>query len=969
MVWSSGGAGSLVLLALGRVHAGNVRGLAANCPKYEQTPFLAEPSPFGWPLTPNDFVFTDTGAWNDKYLFCAGERQSPIDVSVGSATCPVTSQGGAGVMATAARYKASEAQTVQVSKYMRTAYVSGNFGSLMMQDLVGHDVEYEAIQVHVTSPSLHTVSGKQYDAEMHIVHKPKNQKDMLRESIITSVLFSYGGDSSIFDHMGFTSTGEAMPEATGASWTPPHYMDLPMGLGDALSGSSYHYNGSVPVPPCSENVKWIVMASVQSVGPQQVKKLQDMLECYAGGTQKRGPRANPYLGTCRAIEENSIKVGGSFHNDTCLMALKNGTSKRSAVCWETGLSAVEREQCEKSPVDISSTEAYPIGDGFQPVINLTDARDVLVVPGNYSLDVTAPDHAITGELGDFGTLMVNGRGFKVRKISIKAVSSHTWDGMRMPGELQIEGVMYGDEYAGNWTPPPVVVKNVSTHLNASNSSNQSNLSNTTVAAHAAAGHRQLSDVMAPTMTAPPSASNMTVDRYHRVILSIPLKLGAESQLLRELGLPFEAYKAAIRQGSVYTIENMVHVQKGLGQPLAGSFVFYSGGMTTPGCPEWGVRWLVYQTPLEVSLAQLNFLALKVSGVDSSRLVDVIPMPSLYKYRQSLPKTGVDHHATCSPSRPWDYADPSCWPQFFPKCDAGMRQSPINIVTSAVTTVGKDNFLAATSWKPVSHLQVLNNGNTLQIANQQLGYVTLIGPDGFPEYYSVTSIVLHMPSEHFIDGRQFAAELHVVHRRQKYVAQLAGALEEAYPLVTAFLFDIGTEDSMLLKQFHLPDMVTNVLNFQETKRPVDLMRSLGPALDGDYYRYNGSLTTPSCTEASKWFVFSKVFSMSRKQWSTFKVMFPNPGNNRPVQPTHGRLIAKNSFEDSEPLILDNYLGRHFGRDRLHPSTAWILVPIIAALSLLSCVMASIFVREGRKTQEQAGGLAKQTTIGRGTYNKM
>ncbi|CAE8627274.1 unnamed protein product [Polarella glacialis] len=293
---------------------------------------------------------------------------------------------------------------------------------------------------------------------------------------------------------------------------------------------------------------------------------------------------------------------------------------------------------------------------------------------------------------------------------------------------------------------------------------------------------------------------MTVDRFHRVILSIPLQLGAESQLLRELGLPFEAYKAALKQGSTYSVENTIHVQEGLQQPLAGPFVFYSGGMTTPGCPDWGVRWIVYQTPLEVSIAQLNFLALKVSGVDSTRL-DVAPMPSLYKYRQSLPKTAVDAHSTCSPSRPWDYADPSCWPQFYPKCDAGMRQSPINIITSEVTMVGKDNFLAATSWKPVSHLQVTNTGNTLQIASHQLGYVTLIGQDGFPEYYSVASIELHMPSEHCIDGRQFAAELHVVHKRQKYVAFVEDALEDAFPLVTAFLLDIGTDDSLLLTQFY------------------------------------------------------------------------------------------------------------------------------------------------------------------------
>ncbi|CAE8627272.1 unnamed protein product [Polarella glacialis] len=937
---------TLAFLALGHAHAGNVRGLQG-CPINEQSPYLSEPSPFGWPLTPNDFQFTDTGGWNDKYLLCGGERQSPIDISVGSANCPIYNKGVVGAMAQASKYKAEATLTAKVSKYMRTAFVSGNFGTLTMQDMVGHNVGYEAVQVHLTSPSLHTVGGKQYDAEMMIFHKPTNQKDMLRESIVTSVLFSHGGDSSAFSNMGFTSTDEALPEVAGNSFATPHYLDLPMGLGDSLSGTSYHYNGSVPVPPCSENVKWIVMQNVQSVSPKQTKKLQDMLTCYAGGFQKRGPQPNPYLGSCRAIEENSIKVGGSHQHETCDVAKKNGTAARSAACWDIGLTAAEQAKCVKSPLDIPSSEVM-LGDGMQPFFNFTDVPAAQVTPGDYSLDVSAVNHGLLpGELGDFGAILINGRGFKVRKISFKAVSSHTWDGQHMPGELQIESVMYGDEFPGHFSDP---VGNPAANQSASASAAIPAATATT------GGHRRLSDVL-------------PVDNTHRVILSIPLKLGAESPLLRQLGLPFEAYKTAIKQGSTYTVENTVRLQEGIQQALDGPFVFYSGGMTKPGCPDWGVRWMVYQTPLDISLSQLNYLSLKISGVDSSRL-GVVQNPMEHKYRQSMPKFAVDAHSTCNPSKPWDYADASCWAQMFPQCDSATRQSPINIMTSDVSKVGKDSFLAATSWKPVSRLQVTNTGHSLEIANHQMGYVTLIGPDGFPEYYSVTSIVLHMPSEHFIDGRQFAAELQVVHSRQKYVAAIHGALEDAFPLVTAFLFDIGAEDNLLLKQFHLPDKMTTPLTYKETSRPVDLMRSLGPALDGDYYRYDGSLTTPTCNQGTKWFVFSHIFTMSRNQWNTFKAMHPNPFNNRPSQPTHGRVITKNSFEDSDPLKLDFYLSRHFGRDRLRPDVAWILFPIICALLLLAVVGCATFVREGVYAKlDQAGGLTgTEMAIGKGTYNQ-
>ncbi|CAE8664926.1 unnamed protein product, partial [Polarella glacialis] len=213
------------------------------------------------------------------------------------------------------------------------------------------------------------------------------------------------------------------------------------------AGTSYHYNGSAPVPPCSETVKWIVMSNIQEVSPVQIQKLQDTLICYAGGVEKRGPRSNPYLGKCRAIEMNSISVGGNHQQATCDMARKNGTAAHSAGCWDSDLSVRDFQHCARSPVDINSQQARQ-GDGLMPNISFKAVPEALVTPGVYSLDATAVNHGVAGELGDFGTIVVNGRGFMVRKISVKAISSHSWDGKIYPGELQIEATMNGDEFPG-----------------------------------------------------------------------------------------------------------------------------------------------------------------------------------------------------------------------------------------------------------------------------------------------------------------------------------------------------------------------------------------------------------------------------------------------------------------------------------------------------------------------------------------
>ncbi|CAE8688697.1 unnamed protein product [Polarella glacialis] len=126
-------------------------------------------------------------------------------------------------------------------------------------------------------------------------------------------------------------------------------------------------------------------------------------------------------------------------------------------------------------------------------------------------------------------------------------------------------------------------------------------------------------------------------------------------------------------------------------------------MTQPGCPDWGVRWLVYQTPISVSLSQLNYLTLKVSGFDSTRL-NVSHDPNQKLYTESLPKSAVDTHDTCDPLKPWNYSDVSCWAYAYPRCDSGDLQSPIDINRSSIANVGKNKFLDVTSWKPVSRLR-------------------------------------------------------------------------------------------------------------------------------------------------------------------------------------------------------------------------------------------------------------------------
>ena len=57
-----------------------------------------------------------------------------------------------------------------------------------------------------------------------------------------------------------------------------------------------------------------------------------------------------------------------------------------------------------------------------------------------------------------------------------------------------------------------------------------------------------------------------------------------------------------------------------------------------------------------------------------------------------------------------------------------------------------------------------------------------------------------------------------------------------------------------------------------------------------YRYEGSLTTPPCSESVQWIVLTMPIEMSEAQISAFKAIIHD--NNRPVQPLNGRKLLVN-----------------------------------------------------------------------------
>ena len=216
---------------------------------------------------------------------------------------------------------------------------------------------------------------------------------------------------------------------------------------------------------------------------------------------------------------------------------------------------------------------------------------------------------------------------------------------------------------------------------------------------------------------------------------------------------------------------------------------------------------------------------------------------------------------------WDYEGPmgpENWGKQFPKCARGKEQSPLDIKGP----FQKVRFSIAPDYK-VGPLRILNNGHTIQV-NVNPGSKLRI--DGVA--YELLQFHFHRPSEEAINGKRQAMVIHFVHKND------AGELA-----VLGVLLQFGNENPGIKTLWeHAPQ--------QEGPEAQPDSVAFNPAnllpREMEFYHYDGSLTTPPCTEKVKFFILRTMVNISKEQVTAF----PFKLNARPVQPLNDRQIMAN-----------------------------------------------------------------------------
>lgn len=272
---------------------------------------------------------------------------------------------------------------------------------------------------------------------------------------------------------------------------------------------------------------------------------------------------------------------------------------------------------------------------------------------------------------------------------------------------------------------------------------------------------------------------------------------------------------------------------------------------------------------------------------------------------------IQRDAKSEKHAPWSYDEeatgPSKWPQLYKSC-GGSEQSPINIVTN---DLDEDEDLDEIDFDnyddELKDATMDNNGHTVVVTPGANDPTLTITDGGLDDVYKLIEIHFHWGSdskkgsEHTIDDKQYPMEMHLVHQNTKYKTKEAALKKDDGLAVLGVLFEIGDKDNddfdpIVDKLSAVKDEVGAGVDIDDFK-----VEDLLPDEHMPYYRYQGSLTTPPCSEVVTWTIFEDTVSISEDQMQKFRTLMEDePGettaeklvdNYRPVQNQHTRVVRK------------------------------------------------------------------------------
>ncbi|KAL5288912.1 CA14.2 family protein [Megaselia abdita] len=250
------------------------------------------------------------------------------------------------------------------------------------------------------------------------------------------------------------------------------------------------------------------------------------------------------------------------------------------------------------------------------------------------------------------------------------------------------------------------------------------------------------------------------------------------------------------------------------------------------------------------------------------------------------------------NRDWHHMKQHLWPKDDNEC-SGFAQSPVNLI------VNKNRYTNALKVKctyNVVNSTVSNNGYTLDIAPNGGPAGVCTSPDG-RDIYEFQGAHFHWGptdksgSEHYINGKPYPLELHMVHKNSRYSSV---AQAQQYPdglMVLGYFFSVNSQNSMNEQYWDLIKNLPRITGFNDSVQMQIDFAMMGSLKRRHFFTYQGSLTTPPCSEAVTWVVYTEPIPITSYALQQIRRLQDSCGrpisaNFRYLQRMNGRSLVLN-----------------------------------------------------------------------------
>jgi len=146
---------------------------------------------------------------------------------------------------------------------------------------------FKLMQFHFHSPSEHTVDGKHYDLEAHMVHACYGGSENVScttdepgdENLVVAIFMNVGDENpflaSVWPQLGTLASNESAPFIIAEVANPYNALVPPQ------PHDFYRYMGSTTTPTCVQNVEWFLMTTPTTLSQAQLTSYRTAITAHA----------------------------------------------------------------------------------------------------------------------------------------------------------------------------------------------------------------------------------------------------------------------------------------------------------------------------------------------------------------------------------------------------------------------------------------------------------------------------------------------------------------------------------------------------------------------------------------------------------------------------------------------------------------------------------------------------------------